>query len=59
MTYQYLLLELAKLTEKQLSCDLVVELDISDECLPAELRIAGKEHDLLNEDYPIIFVKDY
>lgn len=57
MTYRELFEKLGTLTESQLNCDLTVELGPEDECYPAELRIAGSEHDSLDENHPIIFVE--
>jgi len=59
MTYRQLIEELKKLDDYQLGCDLTVELNIEDECLPAELRICGPNHDVLDKNHPVIFVKDF
>ena len=58
MTYKELYNALNSLTENQLQQFVTVELGLSDECLPAQLRIAGKEHDTLDENHPIIYVID-
>ncbi len=59
MTYRDLLECLQKLTEEQLECTLTVELGISDECLPAEWRICGEEHFVLDDGHPVIYVSDF
>lgn len=59
MTYRDLLAELSRMTDEQLSCDLTVELAIEDECIPAELRICGPNHDVLDEDHPVIYVEGF
>ncbi len=58
ITYRELLKNLQKLSEDQLDSDVTVELGLSDECFPAEFRICGEEHDVLDEDHPVIYVKD-
>lgn len=57
MTYRELLKKLACLTENQLDCDVTVEIQVEDECFPAEFSIAGSEHSCLDEDHPVILVK--
>lgn len=64
MTYQDLFNALSKMTPEQLQCDLTVEIAMdygSNECVPtvtapAELKICGIEHGVLDEDHPVIFV---
>ncbi len=59
MKYNELLRCLNNLTEEQLQCDVTVELAMdhgSNECYPAELKICGFEHGVLDEDHPVIFV---
>ena len=59
MTYQDLFNALSKMTPEQLQCDLTVEIAMdygSNECYPAELKICGLEHGVLDEDHPVIFV---
>lgn len=58
MTYKELLKRLSTLTPEQLNCDVTVELEVQDECYPAELRICGPDHELLDEDHPVIFVNE-
>lgn len=55
-TYRDLLDHLKELSPEQLDCDITVELGPEDECFPATLRICGSDHELLNEDHPVIFV---
>lgn len=55
MTYKELINELAKLSEEQLACKVLVELGPEDEIYPAELKICTSQHDMLTEDYPVIF----
>ncbi|MFO7904291.1 MAG: hypothetical protein ACQESR_07650 [Planctomycetota bacterium] len=42
----------------QLDCNLTVEIAIEDECYPAELRFAGEEHGVLDENHPVFYVID-
>jgi hypothetical protein len=57
MTYRELRKALEDLTEDQLNCDVTVEAALSDECSPAELRTCGEDHDILDEDHPVIYVQ--
>lgn len=59
MTYRELLAKLAQLNDYQLGCDVTVELAIEDECLPAGFRICGENHEVLDEDHPVIYVEDF
>lgn len=56
MTYRELRDRLFLLTEDQLDKQILVELGPEDEILEAELRVCGENHDLLEEDHPVIFV---
>jgi hypothetical protein len=56
MTYNDLLIELQGLSNEQLYSQLTVELDWVDEYYPASLRICDKEHDVLDENHPVIYV---
>ena len=56
MTYKELLNELQKLTEEQLSCTITVEDAEWGEFYPAELRVCGENHDILEDGHPVIFV---
>ena len=65
MTYQDLLNALLKMTPEQLQCDLTVEVPVdygslvpfcSNEFYPADLKICGIDHGVLDEDHPVIFV---
>jgi hypothetical protein len=58
LTYRQLIVELSKLNEYQLDCDVTVEMDLADECYPAELMICSTDHDSLDEDHPVLFVRD-
>lgn len=56
MKYRDLLEKLYDMNSQQLACDITVEIAWENECYPAELRIAGEEHDSLDNDHPIIYV---
>lgn len=59
MTYQDLLNALSRMTPEQLQCDLTVEVPVDygkNELYPAELKICGIDHGVLDEDHPVIFV---
>lgn len=56
MTYRELLEELSSLSDEQLDCTVTVEVELADECYPAEWRISGDEHPSLDPDHPIIYV---
>ena len=59
MTYGELLEKLYELSPSQLNCDITVEIAVDygqNECYPAELKICGIEHGVLDEDHPVIFV---
>ena len=58
MTYKQLIAMLQELTKEQLSCDVTVELGLTDECYPAEFMIAGSDYDLLDVGHPVIYVRD-
>ena len=58
MNYKELLFYLKGLTEEQLLCDVTVEDPYENECYPAEFRIAGEKHEALDEDHPVIYLKD-
>jgi len=55
-TYRKLLWALQQMNEDQLDATITVEDPCQDECFPAELRIAGTEHDSLDENHPIIYI---
>jgi len=57
MTYRELRDALQDLTESQLDCDVTVEAALSDECAPAEFRVCDSDHDILEEDHPVIYVQ--
>lgn len=57
MTYRKLREALNDLTEEQLDCDVTVEAALSDECSSAEFRVCDEEHDILDEDHPVIYVQ--
>jgi hypothetical protein len=57
ITYRELKKELDSLSDEQLDMDLTVELSYEDECIPAEFRITGETHGLLDPDHPVIFVR--
>lgn len=44
------------MNQDQLDSDVTIELSSSDECYPAELRIAGQNHSSLDEYHPVLFV---
>ena len=56
MTFRELAASIATMSEEQKDCDLTVELGITDECIPAELRICGSNHDSLDVNHPFIYV---
>lgn len=57
MTYRELLNKLNTLSESQLDDLVSVELDLDDEILyPIDLRICTGEHDMLDENRPVLFV---
>ena len=58
MTYRELLNALHELDDSQLDCTCTVEFGISDEYFAAELRICDIEHDVLDENHPVIYVPD-
>ena len=47
------------LSPEQRKKNITVELEYQDEFYPAEFRICGAEHSVLDDNYPIIFVKEY
>ncbi len=56
ITYRTLAALIERMDENQKDSDVTVELEDS-ECIPAELRIAGEEHEGgLDEDHPVLFV---
>lgn len=57
MTYKDLLEQLQTLDDEQLGWPITVELGLSDECIEGELRICGEEHDLLDENHPVIYIE--
>ena len=58
MNYKELLLYLKGLTEEQLLSDVIVEDPYENVCYKAELRIVGEGHEFLEEDYPVIYLKE-
>jgi hypothetical protein len=58
MTYKELVAELLKLDDEQLQSTVTVEITVENECFPAELQIAGKDHFALDEDHPIICIEN-
>lgn len=59
MTYRELLIALAHLSDHQLGCDVTIELRLAltDECYPAALEICDTDHDILDENHPVIYAK--
>jgi hypothetical protein len=56
MTYRELLEAMIHWSDDQLDSTITVEVAFEDECYPAELRIAGVDHDSLDENHPIIYI---
>ena len=59
MTYLELIDKLLNLQRYQLERDVTVEIfDGNDmECFPGSLMICGENHDSLDEDHPVIYVR--
>jgi len=55
MKYREALETMQTFTKEQLDCDVAIELEYADECLPAELRICGENHAMLDDGHPVIF----
>lgn len=58
-TYRELGEAIACMNDEQLDSTITVEDADEDECWAAELRIAGEEHDSLDENHPIIFIPPF
>ena len=56
MTYGELAERLIDLTPEQLNTVVTVEVCHESECYPAELRITDTEHDILDENHPVIYI---
>lgn len=56
ITYRTLACLISKMNQDQLDSDVTIELSSSDECYPAELRIAGPSHGSLDENHPVLFI---
>jgi len=60
MTYKELLTTLEQLTPEQLACTLTVEGGQygcpENECIAAELRVCGPNHDSLDDWHPVIYI---
>ena len=57
-TYGELYELLGSFTPEQLDANITTEISWDNECFPCELRIAGSEHDSLDEGHPVLYVKD-
>ena len=53
-TWNDLLEQLQLLTPEQRTNPVTVELDVEHECIPGYLDLCGPNHDLLDEDIPVI-----
>lgn len=58
MTWEELVVAILELSPEQRNSTVTVELGVSDECYAAELRICGEGHDMLDENHPVVYVKD-
>jgi hypothetical protein len=56
MTYEELAQRINQMDEHQKECDVTVELKYSDEWLRANLDICGENHDMLDEDHPVLII---
>jgi hypothetical protein len=60
MKYKELLAELLTMTYDQLNCDVTVEGGeyglAENECIAADLRICGLNHDSLDDGHPVIYI---
>lgn len=59
MTYAELLEQLKNLSPSQLNCDVTIEVPIDfgpNGFYPAELKICGEDHDVLDENHPVLLV---
>ena len=58
LTYRTLAALIEKMSDDQKDSDLTVEIrdDKCSECFHAELRIAGEEHDSLDDGHPVVYV---
>jgi len=58
VTWEELANAILKLSSEQRNSTVTVELGVSDECYPADLRICDIEHESLDENHPVVYVKD-
>ncbi len=54
ITYRQLKYLLETMSDDSLDCDVTVEDTYTDECYAAELRVAGTNHDSLEEGHPVL-----
>ena len=57
-TWEDMAKAIAEMSPEQRATNITVELKYADEFYPAELRICGSEHDVLDDGHPVIFVNE-
>lgn len=57
-TYRQMKMALELLTDEQLDANITIELEHADEFYPAEFRICGENHGVLDDGHPVIFTKE-
>jgi hypothetical protein len=55
-TYRTLAALINLMSDEQKDCDVTVENPFEEECYAAHLRIAGTQHDSLDENHPVIYI---
>ena len=59
ITYRTLAKLIDQMSEEQKDSDLTIEDCIQQECFAATLRIAGENHDSLEDGHPVIYLLNY
>jgi hypothetical protein len=57
-TWEQMATAIALMSPEQKKTNITIELEYQDEFYPAELRICGSEHSVLDDGHPVIFTKE-
>ena len=57
-TWEQMATAIALMTPEQRKTNITIELEHEDECYPAEFRICGADHQILDNGHPVIFTKE-
>lgn len=57
-TWEQMATAIALMSPEQRQTNITIELEYQDEFFPAELRICGENHSVLDDGHPVIFTKE-